>query len=55
VHLIFEAELDEDSRTATPHVTEVGGSTDHVEWVPIEAAHDLDLLSAARHALDLLD
>jgi 8-oxo-dGTP pyrophosphatase MutT (NUDIX family) len=54
IHLIFAAELDEASRTATPHVVEVGGSTEHVEWVPLDRARDLDLLSAARHALSLV-
>ena len=54
IHLIFAAELDEASRTATPHVVEVGGSTDHVAWVPLERAPELDLLSAARHGLSLV-
>jgi len=54
IHLIFEATLDEDSRDVEPHVIEVGGSTEHAEWMPISRARDLDLLSAARHALDLV-
>ncbi len=54
IHLIFAADLDESSRGATPHVVEVGGSTDHAEWVPLERALTLDLLGAARHALGLL-
>ncbi len=54
IHLIFEAELDAASRTATPHVVEVDGSTEHVEWMPLDRARNLDLLSAARHALDLV-
>jgi 8-oxo-dGTP pyrophosphatase MutT (NUDIX family) len=54
IHLIFEAELDDASRTAEPHVVEVGGSTEHAEWVPLERARQLDLLSAAQHALTLI-
>lgn len=54
IHLIFEAELDPGCRDAEPRVVEEDGSTDHVAWVPVEQAHDLDLLSAARHALGLL-
>ena len=54
IHLIFEATLDEDSRDVEPHVVEVDGSTEHAEWMPISRARDLDLLSAARHALDLV-
>jgi 8-oxo-dGTP pyrophosphatase MutT (NUDIX family) len=54
IHLIFEATLDERSRDVEPHVVEVDGSTAHVEWMPISRARDLDLLSAARHALDLV-
>jgi len=54
IHLIFEAELDADSLAREPRVVEVGGSTDKVAWVPLEQAHELDLLSAARHALTLV-
>lgn len=54
IHLIFEAGIDADSREVEPHVVEVGGSTDHARWVPLERARELDLLSAARHALDLV-
>jgi 8-oxo-dGTP pyrophosphatase MutT (NUDIX family) len=54
IHLIFEAELDEVSRHAEPRVVEVGGSTEHAEWVPLQRARELDLLSAAQHALSLL-
>ncbi len=54
IHLIFDAELDERSREATPHVVEEDGSTDHAEWLPVEQALSLDLLGAARHALSLL-
>ena len=54
IHLIFDAVLDEASRAAEPRVVEVGGSTEHAEWVPLAKARTFDLLSAARHALDLL-
>jgi 8-oxo-dGTP pyrophosphatase MutT (NUDIX family) len=54
IHLIFEAELDERSRDATPRVVEEQSSTDHAEWVPLERALGFDLLGAARHALSLL-
>jgi 8-oxo-dGTP pyrophosphatase MutT (NUDIX family) len=54
IHLIFEATLDEHSRDVEPHVIEVDGSTERAEWMPISRARDLDLLSAARHALDLV-
>jgi len=54
VHLIFEAEIDEGSRATEPHVTELDGSTAEVEWVPLDRARELDLLSAARHALSML-
>lgn len=54
VHLIFEATVEPESRGREPRVVEVGGSTEHAEWVPVEDAEDLSLLSAARHALDLL-
>ena len=55
IHLIFEAELDPASRDVTPHVVEADSTTERAEWVPLERAHDLDLLSAAQHALSLLD
>lgn len=51
IHLIFEAEIAEESRDVEPHVIEDDSSTDHAEWVPLHSATDLDLLSAARHAL----
>lgn len=55
VHLIFEARIRPGSEDAEPHVVEVGGSTEHAAWVPLEEARGLDLLSAARHALGVLD
>jgi 8-oxo-dGTP pyrophosphatase MutT (NUDIX family) len=54
IHLIFAAEIDGDSRTVQPHVIEAESSTEHAEWVTFERAKGLDLLTAARHALDLV-
>lgn len=54
IHLIFEATLEPASAGVAPHVVEEDGSTEHAEWVPLEKAHRLDLLSAARHALTLV-
>jgi 8-oxo-dGTP pyrophosphatase MutT (NUDIX family) len=55
IHLIFEAEVDPVSQEAEPHVVEKDGSTAHAAWVAVEQAAQLDLLSAARHALGLLE
>lgn len=55
IHLIFEAEIDPGSRDVEPHVVEEDGSTARAVWMPIEKAHSLDLLSAARHALGLVE
>ena len=55
IHLIFEAEIDPGSRDIEPHVVEEDGSTARAVWMPIEKAHSLDLLSAARHALGLVE
>jgi hypothetical protein len=38
-----------------PHVVEEDGTTARAAWVPIEQALGLDLLSAARHAIGLLE
>ncbi len=54
IHLIFDAHLLPASAGVEPHVVEVGGSTDLVAWVPFAEAHDLQLLTAARHALALV-
>lgn len=54
IHLIFGATLEPGSEGVAPHVVEEDGSTEHAEWVPLEKAHRLDLLSAARHALTLV-
>lgn len=51
IHLIFEAEIDPASVDVEPHVVEQDGSTEHAEWIAAEKALELDLLSAARHAL----
>ena len=55
VHLIFQAELLPHSRDTEPHVVEDDSSTDLAAWVPRTEAAALDLLAAARHALDLVD
>ncbi|HET6626035.1 MAG TPA: NUDIX domain-containing protein [Nocardioidaceae bacterium] len=53
IHLIFEAEIAEESRDVQPHVIEEESSTDYAEWVPLTRVEGLDLLSAARHALTM--
>lgn len=53
IHLIFHAALQPVSVGVEPRVTELDGSTDLAAWVHREDALELDLLSAARHALDL--
>jgi hypothetical protein len=55
IHLIFEAEIDPGSRDVEPHVVEEDGSTARAVWMPIEKTRGLDLLSAARHALGLVE
>ena len=55
IHLIFEAEMDRASEHVEPHVVEENGSTEHAAWLPIGQALGLDLLSAARHALSLIE
>ncbi|HSE70378.1 MAG TPA: NUDIX hydrolase [Nocardioidaceae bacterium] len=55
IHLIFEAQIERRSLGVEPHVVEVGGSTEHAEWVPLDKAEGLNLLSAARHALSLIE
>ena len=40
--------------TEEPRVTEVEGSTEHVEWVSFEDAEELPLVSVARQALEAL-
>ena len=52
IHLIFDATVLPQSAGVEPHVVEEDGSTDLAAWVPCEQALELDLLSAARHALD---
>ncbi len=54
VHVIFAATLEADSVGVTPHVVEEDGSTALAAWVPVAAALDLELLSGARHALEML-
>jgi len=55
IHLIFDARIEDGSSEVDPHVVEVDGSTEHAQWVPIPDAEHLDLLSAARHALTLVE
>jgi 8-oxo-dGTP pyrophosphatase MutT (NUDIX family) len=55
IHLIFEAEVAPSSREVDPHVVEEDGSTARAAWVRLEDAERLDLLSAARHGLGLLE
>jgi 8-oxo-dGTP pyrophosphatase MutT (NUDIX family) len=55
IHLIFDAEIDPGSRDVEPHVVEEDGSTARAVWMPIAKALDLNLLSAARHALGLAE
>jgi 8-oxo-dGTP pyrophosphatase MutT (NUDIX family) len=52
IHLLFDAVLLPDSEGVEPHVVEENGSTDLARWVPVPEALALDLLSAARHALE---
>jgi 8-oxo-dGTP pyrophosphatase MutT (NUDIX family) len=55
IHLIFEADVDPASREVEPHVVEEDGSTARAAWVRVADAARLNLLSAARHALGLLE
>jgi 8-oxo-dGTP pyrophosphatase MutT (NUDIX family) len=52
VHLIFAARLLPESAHLEPSVTELDGSTDLAVWVRVTDALELQLLNAARHALD---
>jgi 8-oxo-dGTP pyrophosphatase MutT (NUDIX family) len=54
IHLIFEGRILPQSEGVDPHVVEEDGSTDLAVWVPRAEALDLDLLSAARHALSVV-
>ena len=53
IHLIFEASIADDDKDAVLRVVEEDSSTEHAEWVKMTSAAELDLLSAARHALTL--
>ena len=55
IGLIYEAEVLPQSRDVEPHVVDVGGSTEHAAWVPLEEARRLSLNGSARHALSLID
>ena len=52
IHLVFAARVQPGSHDTQPHVVEEDGSTDRAAWVPVADAVDLDLLGAARHALE---
>ena len=54
IHLIFEAEIEERSRGVEPHVVEEDSSTERSAWVPLADALALELLSAARPALTVV-
>jgi 8-oxo-dGTP diphosphatase len=54
IHVIFDARLLPGSEGVEPHVEEVDSSTDVAAWVSISDALALDLLGAARQALDLV-
>jgi 8-oxo-dGTP pyrophosphatase MutT (NUDIX family) len=54
IHVIFEARVLPGSEGVEPHVEEVDSSTDVAAWMTIPDALALDLLGAARHALDLV-
>lgn len=55
IHLIFDAAVDARSQDVEPHVVEEDGSTERAAWLRIEDALELDLLSAARHALAFVE
>ena len=52
IHLIFEARIEPGSVDVEPHVVEQDGSTERSAWIDMRGALELDLLGAARHALD---
>jgi len=54
VHVIFAATVQPESVGVEPRVVEHDGSTDLAVWVPMGEALGLDLLGAARHALELV-
>lgn len=54
IHLIFRATLAPGSEGVEPHVVETDSTTDLAAWVDVDEALGLDLLSAARHALNQL-
>jgi len=54
VHVIFAASVQPESVGVEPRVVEHDGSTDLAVWLPMGEALELDLLGAARHALELV-
>lgn len=53
VHVIFAATVRPESVGVEPRVVELDGSTDLAVWLLLTDALGLDLLGAARHALEL--
>ncbi len=54
IHLLFSGRVVEASLEVEPHVVEDDSSTDLAAWLPLSRAGSLDLLGAARHALELV-
>ena len=54
IHIIFEADIDPASQDEDPRVVEEDSTTARAEWVALDDALRLDLLSAARHAISLV-
>ncbi|MEO6471224.1 MAG: NUDIX domain-containing protein [Aeromicrobium sp.] len=54
VHLLYLVEVDSE---ATLEIMDVGGTTDRVEWVPIDrtGSQDYPVLSMVKHSLDLIN
>lgn len=54
IHLIFAARLADGSADREPEVVELDGSTDLARWVSLSETADLELLGAARHAVEVV-
>ena len=54
IHIIFEAAIRPESANADLQVIEHDSSTEESRWMLVSEARTLDLLSAARHALELV-
>jgi len=55
IHLLFSGRIAEASLRVEPHVVEEDSSTDLAAWLPLSRAAALDLLGAARRALELVE